>query len=156
MNRAEILLVQFSRSVVSDSLQPHGLQHLRSPCPSLIPGVYSNLCPLSQWCHPTMSSSVVPFFFRLQSFLASDLFRWVSSSHQMAKELEFRLLGVCRSQTLHSLTRCLPVPCARVHVCVCVFLLDYQSDRTRAEAQGEAPWGTARLNSIWCVWLHIK
>ena len=48
--------VHFSRSVLSDSLQPHGLQHARPPCPSTMPGVYSNSCPLSQWCHPTVSS----------------------------------------------------------------------------------------------------
>ena len=53
--------VQFSRSIVSDSLRPHGLQHARPPCPSPTPGVHSNLCPLSQWCHPTISSSVIPF-----------------------------------------------------------------------------------------------
>ena len=59
--------VQFSRSVVSDSLQPYGLQHTRPPCPSSTPRVYSNSCPLSWWCHPTISSSVVPFSSRLQS-----------------------------------------------------------------------------------------
>ena len=53
--------VQFSCSVVSDSLWPHGPQHARSPCPSPTPGVYSNSCPLSQWCHPAISSSVIPF-----------------------------------------------------------------------------------------------
>ena len=53
--------VPFSRSVVSDCLRPHGLQHARPPCPSPTPGVYPNPCPLSQWCHPTISSSVVPF-----------------------------------------------------------------------------------------------
>ena len=62
---------QFSRSVMSNSLWPHGLQQARLPCPSLTPGVYSNLCPLSQWCHPTISSSAVPFSFCLQSFPAS-------------------------------------------------------------------------------------
>ena len=60
--------VQFSHSVVSTSLGPHGLQHTRPPCPSPTPGVYSNSCPLSQWCHPTISSSVIPFSSRLQSF----------------------------------------------------------------------------------------
>ena len=65
---------QFSRSVVSDSLQPHGLQHARPPCPSPTPGVYSNSCPLSRWCHPTISSSVIPFSSRLQSFPASGSF----------------------------------------------------------------------------------
>ena len=66
--------VQFTRSVVSDSLQPHGLQHARPPCPSPTSRVYSNSCPLSQWCHPTISSSVVPFS-HLQSFPASWSFQ---------------------------------------------------------------------------------
>ena len=61
-------------SVLSDSLQPHGLQHARLPCPSPIPGACSNSCPLSRWCHPTVSSSVVPFSSRLQSFPASGSF----------------------------------------------------------------------------------
>ena len=64
--------VQFSRSVVSDSLWPHGLQHARPPYPSPTPRVYSNSCPLSRWCHPTISSSVIPFSSRLQSFPASE------------------------------------------------------------------------------------
>ena len=66
--------VQFSCSVMSDSLHPHGLQHARPPCPSPTPGVYSNSCPLSQWCHPTISSSVVSFSSRLQPFPASGSF----------------------------------------------------------------------------------
>ena len=64
------LLVQLS-SVQSDSLQPHGLQHTRHPCPSPTPRACSNSCPSSQWCHPTISSSVVPFSFCLQPFPAS-------------------------------------------------------------------------------------
>ena len=67
--------VQFSRSVVSNSLWPHGLQHARPPCPSPTPGVYPNLCPLSQWCHPIISFSVVPFSSHLQSFQASGSFQ---------------------------------------------------------------------------------
>ena len=59
---------------MSDSLQPQGLQHARVPCPPLSPGVCSNLCPLSLWCHPTISSSVVPFSSCLQSFPASGSF----------------------------------------------------------------------------------
>ena len=66
--------VQFSRSVMSDSLRPHGLQHARPPCPSPTPRVYSNSCPLSWWCHPTISSSVVPFSSCPQSFPASGSF----------------------------------------------------------------------------------
>ena len=83
--------VQFSCSVVSDSLRSHGLQHARLPCPSSTPRVHSNSCPLSQWCHPTISSSVVPFSSRLQSSPASGSFRKVSSLHQVAKVLEFQL-----------------------------------------------------------------
>ena len=67
--------VQFSRSVVSNSLWPHGQQHARPPCPSPDPGVYPNSCPLSQWCHPTISSSVILFSSRLQSFPASGSFQ---------------------------------------------------------------------------------
>ena len=66
--------VQFSHSAMSDSLWPHGLQHARLPCPSPTPRAYSNSCPSSQWCHPTISSSVVPFSSRLQSFPASGSF----------------------------------------------------------------------------------
>ena len=66
--------VQFSRSVVSYSLRPHGLQQARPPCPSPTPGVYSGPCPLSQWCHPTFHSSVIPLFSCLQSFPASGAF----------------------------------------------------------------------------------
>ena len=67
--------VQFSHSVVSDSLRPHGLQHDRPPCPSPTPRAYSNSCPLSWWCHPTISSSVIPFSSLLQSFPASGSFQ---------------------------------------------------------------------------------
>ena len=67
--------VQFSRSVVSDSLRPHGLQHARPPCPSPTPGIYSDSRPLSRWCHPTISSSVVPFSSHLQSFPSSVSFQ---------------------------------------------------------------------------------
>ena len=63
-------LSQFNRSVMSDSFRPHGLQHARPTCPSPNPRVYSNSCPWSQWCHPTISSSVVPFSSRFQSFPA--------------------------------------------------------------------------------------
>ena len=65
-----MLSVQFSRSVVSNSLRPHGLQHAKLPCPSSTPRACSNSYPLSWWCHPTISSSVVPFSSNLQSFLA--------------------------------------------------------------------------------------
>ena len=68
-----MISVQFSRSVMSDSLWPHGRQHARTPCPSPTAGAYPNSCPLSWWCRPTTSSSVIPFSC-LQSFLASGSF----------------------------------------------------------------------------------
>ena len=74
ISRKELISVLFSCSVVSDSLRYHGLQHARPPCPSPTPAAYSNSCPLSQWCRPTMSSSVVPFSSSLQSFPASGSF----------------------------------------------------------------------------------
>ena len=78
--------VQFSHSVVSDSLQPHELQHARPPCPLPTPGVYPNPCPSSRWCHPAISSSVVPFSSCPQSlptsgsFPMSQLFAWGGQS----------------------------------------------------------------------------
>ena len=78
--------VQFSCSVVSDSLRPHELQHSRPPCPSPTPRVYLNSCPLSRWCHPAISSSVIPFSSCPQSLPAlgslpmSQLFSWGGQS----------------------------------------------------------------------------
>ena len=66
--------VQFSRSVVSDSLRPHEQQHARPPCPSPSPRACSNSCPLNQWCHPIISPSIIPFSSCLQSFPTSGLF----------------------------------------------------------------------------------
>ena len=73
--RWHISLVQFSRSVMSDSLWPHEPQYARPPCPSPTPRVHPNPCPLSQWCHPTISSSVVPFSSCPQSFPALGSFQ---------------------------------------------------------------------------------
>ena len=99
--------VQFSHSVVSDSLWHHELQHSRPPSPSPATRVYSNSCPLSRWCHPAISSSVVPFSFRLQSFPAAGPFqksalriRWpkfwslsfnISPSNEHSKLISFRM-----------------------------------------------------------------
>ena len=69
------LSVQFSHLVVCDALWPHEVQHARLPCPSPTPGVYPNSCPLSRWCHPAISSSVVPTSSCLQSFPASGSFQ---------------------------------------------------------------------------------
>ena len=92
--------VQFCRSVMSDSLWSCGLQHTRPPCPSPTPGAYPNSCPLSRWCHPTISSSIVPFSSCPQSFPASGSFQMsqlFTSVKQMwticlvTKVLEFQL-----------------------------------------------------------------
>ena len=82
-----ILSVQFNCSVMSDFLQPHGLQHTRLPCPPPTPRVCSNSCPQSRWCH----HPVIPFSSRLQSFPALGSFPWVSSSLQGVKVLELQL-----------------------------------------------------------------
>ena len=83
--------VQFSRSVVSDSLQPHELQHTRPPCPSQTPGVRSDSRPLSRWCHPTISSSVVPFSSCRHPSQHQSLFQWVNSLHEVAQVGVFNL-----------------------------------------------------------------
>ena len=83
--------VQFSHSVVSDSLQPHGLQHMRPPCPSPTPGAFSNSCPSSRWCHPSISSSFVPFSSCLQSFPASGSFPRSQFFTSGGQSLEFQL-----------------------------------------------------------------
>ena len=90
------LLLLFSRSVVSDSLWPPGLQHTRLPCPSPSPRACSNSSPLSQWCHPTISSSVVPFSSCLQSFPTSESFLkyWsfsISPSNEYSGLISFRI-----------------------------------------------------------------
>ena len=83
--------IQFSCSVVSNSLQPHELQHARPPCPSSTPGVHSNSHPSSRWCHPAISSSVIPFSSCLQSFPTLGSFQMSQLLHQLAKILEFQL-----------------------------------------------------------------
>ena len=73
-NRLSVCIVQFSRSVVSDSFWPYELQHARPPCPSPTPRVHPNPCPLTWWCHPTISSSVIPFSFLSSIFPSIRLF----------------------------------------------------------------------------------
>ena len=82
---------QYCCSVVSDSLQPHGLQHARLPCPSPTPRVCSDSCPASLWSHPTILSSVIPSPPAFNLSQHQSLFQWVSSLHQVAKVLEFQL-----------------------------------------------------------------
>ena len=91
---SSILLLLLSCSVMSDSLQPHGLQRSRSSCPSQSPGAYSNSCPLSRWCHPTMLPSVVPFSSCPQSFPASRFFSKSALFSLIKKLLHFGVLPV--------------------------------------------------------------
>ena len=86
-----ILSDQISRSVTSDSLRPHESQHARPPCPSPTPGVHSDSRPSSQWCHPAISSSVVPIISCPNPSQHQSLFQWVNSLHEVAKVLEFQL-----------------------------------------------------------------
>ena len=86
-----VVAVQFSCSIMSNSLRSHRLQHARFPCPSPTPTACSNSSPLSQWCHPTTSSSVISFSPCLQSFPTSGSFPLINSSHQEAKVLKFQL-----------------------------------------------------------------
>ena len=95
MSRSKIhcccIIIQFSGSVVSDSLWPHGLHHPRVPCPSPSPRACSNACPSNLWSHPTISSSVIPFSSRLQSFPASGSFPMSQLFISVAKVLELQL-----------------------------------------------------------------
>ena len=88
--RGQKLLLLFSRSVVSNSLRPHRLQHVRLPCPLLSSGACLDSCPLSQWCHPTISYSMVPFSSYLHSFSASGSFpvSWLFAAAAAAKSLQ--------------------------------------------------------------------
>ena len=83
--------VQFSCSVMSNSLWPHEPQNARPPCPSPTPRVHANPCPLSRWCHPISHPLSSPSPPALNLSQHQDLFKWVSSSHQVAKVLEFQL-----------------------------------------------------------------
>ena len=91
---SSVYSVQFSRSVASDSLRLHEPQHARPPCPSPTPGVHPNPCPLNRWCHPTISSSVIPFSSNPQSFPASGSFPWAPTDLGSSS---FSVLSFCVS-----------------------------------------------------------
>ena len=106
--------VQFSHSVVSDSLQPHGLQLARLPCPTPTPGVYSNSYPLSWWCHLTISSSVIPLSSRFQSFPASGSFQisrlFTSGGQSIGVSASFLPINTAAAKSLQSCpTLCNPI-----------------------------------------------
>ena len=96
--------VQFNCSVVSDSLRPHELQHARPPCPSPTPGVHPNPCPLSRWCHSTISPSVIPFSSCPQSFPASGSFPMSQLFTSGGQSIIIPIL-LCRNQGLRFLSK---------------------------------------------------
>ena len=89
-SRTQFSSVQFSYSVMSDSLRPHELQHARPPCPSPTPRVHSNSCPLSRWCHPAIHPLSSPSPPAPNPSQHQGLFQWVNSSNEVAKVLEFQ------------------------------------------------------------------
>ena len=100
-----IILLLFSCSFVSNSLWPHGLQHPRLPCPSPLPGLCSNSCPLSWWCHQTISSSVVPFSSHLQSFPASgslQISQFFTPTHYYWKNHSFDHMDLCQQSNVYA------------------------------------------------------
>ena len=120
-NHTCISSVQFSDSVVSDSLRPHGLQHARPPCPSPTPRVYSNSYLLSQWCHPTISSSVIPFSSRLQSFPTSASFPvsqlFASGGQSIVDYNAVLISSVCKSDSV-----------IYIYICICIYIYISFSD----------------------------
>ena len=125
--------VQFSCSVVSISLQPHGLQHTRLPCPSPTPTACSNSCPSSRWCHPTISSSVVPFSSCLQTFPASGSFprsQFFTSGGQS--------IGISASASVLPMKIQVWIVCSNPFCIVC------------------CPWGHWRAKRQWVVPVFIR
>ena len=106
--------VQFRYSVVSNFLRPHELQHTRPPCPSPTPRVHPNPCLLSQWCHPTISSSVVPFSSRLQSFPASGSFPmsqlFTSGGQSIGVSASTSVLPISRETQIKTIMKCHLIP----------------------------------------------
>jgi len=106
----------FSMLIMFVSSRPHGLQHAWPPCPSPTPGVYSNSCPLSRWCHPTISSSIIPFSSRLQSFSASgsfqmsQFFAWGGQSIGVSALISFRMDWLDLFAVWRTLKSLLPTP----------------------------------------------
>ena len=137
--------VQFSRSVVSDSLQPHGLQHARPPCPSPTPRVYSNSCPLSRWCHSTISSSVIPFSSRLQSFPSSGSFQmsqFFTSGGQSS--------GVSASASV------LPMNIQDWLPLGWTGCISFQSKELSRVSSNTTVWYVIGTRSIWDEWINTK
>ena len=135
--------VQFSCSVVSDSLWPRELSHARPPCPSPTPGVYPNSCPLSRWCHPTISSSVIPFYSFPQSFPSSGSFQMSQLSTSGGQSIVFsafnpwvrKIFWRRKWGTLYS-------------------ILAWKIPRTEGSGGGYTSWGHKELNMT--EWLTLS
>ena len=128
-------MYQFSRSVMSDSLWPRGLQHARLPCLSPTPGVCSNSCALSRWCHPTISSSVVPFFFSLQSFPASESFPvsqfFISGDQSMYTMLKYMYVYTVLKITVRDDGSTQKASCSSITTQFCFLWSSFQSPQQR-------------------------
>ena len=125
------LFLLFSHSVMSNSLWPHGLQHARLPCPSPSPGVFSNSCPLSWWCHPTISSSVIPFSSCLQSFPASGTFlmnQLLSGSQSIGASASAPVLPMNQSLQVSFCLNCTSSDCDNVLTTQLHFIWSYFRD----------------------------
>ena len=112
-------------SVVSDSLQPHGLQHTRLPCPSPTPGACSNSCPVSGWCYPTISSSVIPFSSCLQSFPASGYF----SMSQFSAHLKYTRIFFLKQISTRFLFYCATIFCFILHIHINYSIFKYEKNK---------------------------
>ena len=163
-------LLLFSSSVMSSCLWPHGLQHSRLPCPSPSPGVCSNSCPLSRWCHPTISSSAIPFsscpqsFPESGSFLLSLRIRWlknwnfrfsISPSSEYSGLISFRIdsLGSLLSKGLKSLLQNYVMPSPRI---TSTFLFPFSGDlHVYLEPSRHRENGQAPPHSSHCHALHL-
>ena len=137
--------VQFNRSVISSSLQPHGLQHARLPCPLPTPRVYSNSCPLSRWCHPTISSSVVPF-----------------SSWEICMQVKKQQLELDMEQQTGSKSRkeyikaeyCHPAYLTYMQSTSCE-MLGWMKHKLQSRLPGETAI-TSKTQMIWPLWWKVK
>ena len=156
-----ISLVQSTYSVMSISLQPHGLQHARLPCPSPTPEAYPNSCPLSWWCHPTISSSVLPFSSHLQSFPASGSFQMnqlfasgyqsigVSASNHSSRMDWFNLLavqGTFKSLLQHHSSK------ASILWCSTFFMVQFSHPyMTTGKTIALTMWTFVAFPKLWCT-----
>ena len=144
---------QISRSVVCDSLRPHESQHARPPCPAPTPGVHSDSRPSSKWCHPAISSSVVPFSSCPQSlpasesFLMSQLFAWGGQSTAYSLIIIIFFLNHLRSSCRHN----------HPSICLCLFLKNKGTFLYNHNYPNrKSIWHSALIQFIWYIHIHPK